>query len=72
MDTYSALRAFADSWALLALTMFFIGVVVWVFRPGSTPQHRDSANIPFRHEDKPARTGGPDASGATSSKEART
>ncbi|WP_095589465.1 cbb3-type cytochrome c oxidase subunit 3 [Actibacterium ureilyticum] len=54
MDTYSLTRAFADSWALLFLTLFFVGVIVWVFRPGSTKGHRDSANIPFRHEDKPA------------------
>ena len=54
MDTYSLTRAFADSWALLFLTLFFVGVVVWVFRPGSTKEHRNSANIPFRHEDKPA------------------
>lgn len=54
METYSLLRAFADSWVLLALTLFFLGIVVWVFRPGSTPGHRDSAQIPFRNEDKPA------------------
>ena len=54
MDTYSVLREFADSWALLFLTLFFIGVVVWAFRPGSTPEHRDSANIPFRHDNQPA------------------
>ena len=34
-DTYSILREFADSWALLALTAFFTGVVLWAFRPGS-------------------------------------
>lgn len=57
MDTYTLTRAFADSWALLALTLFFVGVIVWVFRPGSTPEHRDIADIPFRHEDKPAAPG---------------
>lgn len=69
MDTYSLMREFADSWMLLFLTLFFVGVVVWAFRPGSSPTHRDSANIPFRHEDKPAST---DDDGATSPKEART
>jgi cytochrome c oxidase cbb3-type subunit 4 len=54
METYSALRQFADSWALLALFLFFIGVVVWVFRPGASKTYKDPANIPFRHEDKPA------------------
>lgn len=54
MDTYSLMRAFADSWMLLALVLFFIGVLVWVFRPGSGKEQRDSANIIFRHEDRPA------------------
>ncbi|MCP3968929.1 MAG: cbb3-type cytochrome c oxidase subunit 3 [Rhodobacteraceae bacterium] len=54
METYSLLREIADSWALLALFVFFIGVVVWAFRPGSRDVHHDTANIPFRHEDKPA------------------
>ena len=55
MDTYTITRAFADSWGLLALFLFFLGVIVWAFRPGSTAGHRDSAAIPFRNEDKPAK-----------------
>jgi cytochrome c oxidase cbb3-type subunit 4 len=39
---------------LLMLFAFFIGVVVWVFRPGSNRVYRDTADIPFRHDDKPA------------------
>ncbi|PRX37381.1 cytochrome c oxidase cbb3-type subunit 4 [Meinhardsimonia xiamenensis] len=54
METYSLLREFADSWFLLVLFAFFIGTVIWAFRPGSGPIHRDSAEIPFRHEDRPA------------------
>lgn len=61
METYSLLREFADSWMLLVLFTVFVGVVIWVFRPGSSATYRDTANIPFRHEDKPA----------TSKKEAR-
>lgn len=53
-DTYSIFREIADSWVLLAMFAFFIGVVVWAFRPGSRRVHEDTANIPFRHEDKPA------------------
>ncbi len=55
MDLYSLLREFADSWALLALFLLFLGVVLWAFRPGSRRLHEEIANIPFRHEDKPAR-----------------
>ena len=50
METYTALRAFADSWVLLALTLFFIGAIVWAFRPGSRATHVDAANIPFRND----------------------
>ncbi len=54
METYSLLREFADSWMLLALFIFFIGVILWVFRPGAKQTYQDSAEIPFRHDDKPA------------------
>ena len=54
METYSLLREFADSWMLLFLFLFFICIVFWAFRPGSRDAHKDSADIPFRHEKKPA------------------
>ena len=55
METYSLLRQFADSWMLLSLFAFFVGMGLWVFfRPNSTKTYEDVAHIPFRHEDKPA------------------
>jgi cytochrome c oxidase cbb3-type subunit 4 len=54
MDTYSLLRQIADSWALLVLFLIFIGVIIYAFRPGSKDVHRDAADVPFRHEDRPA------------------
>ncbi|MCE8006064.1 cbb3-type cytochrome c oxidase subunit 3 [Aestuariivita sp.] len=54
METYTFLRQLADSWFLLAMFIFFIGVVIWVFRPGSSKTYRDTANVVFRNEDKPA------------------
>ena len=54
MDTYSVLREFADSWMLLFLFTFFVGVVLFAFRPGSNAAHKDIANIPFRYDQKPA------------------
>ena len=54
MDTYSLLREFADSWALLLLTTLFLGVFVWAWRPGSRALHDDAANSIFRHDKKPA------------------
>lgn len=69
METYSLLREFADSWVLLMLTAFFVGVVVWALRPGSAAAHRDTAEIPFRHETKPASDDDPNGAHL---KEART
>ena len=54
METYSLLREFADSWMLLLLFTVFVGVFAWAFRPGSRAIHRDTANIPFRHDERPA------------------
>ncbi|MEM9583076.1 MAG: cbb3-type cytochrome c oxidase subunit 3 [Pseudomonadota bacterium] len=56
METYSFLRELADSWVLLLMTLFFLGTIVWAFRPGSRAIHDDTANIPFRNEElKPAK-----------------
>ncbi|MEX0318238.1 MULTISPECIES: cbb3-type cytochrome c oxidase subunit 3 [unclassified Ruegeria] len=54
MEEYTILRQFADSWMLLLLFAFFVGIVIWVFRPGASKGYKDTANIPFRHQDKPA------------------
>ena len=51
METYTWMRAFADSWMLLAMTLFFLGVVLWTWRPGSREKHDDIANIPLRTDD---------------------
>ena len=50
MTTYSFLRELADSWVLLMMTAFFIGTILWAFRPGSRDVHIETANIPFRNE----------------------
>jgi cytochrome c oxidase cbb3-type subunit IV len=56
METYTWLRAFADSWHLLFMFLFFIGVVLYVFRPGSRKVHDETSSMIFRNEDKPAST----------------
>jgi cytochrome c oxidase cbb3-type subunit IV len=53
METYSALRAFADTWGLLVMFLIFVGIVFWVFRPGARAKHDDAANMIFRNETKP-------------------
>jgi cytochrome c oxidase cbb3-type subunit IV len=54
MDTYSLMREFADSWAMLMIFLVFVGIVIWVFRPGSRAVQDDIANSIFRHDKKPA------------------
>ena len=45
---YHSLRLFADSWALLAMVLFFVAVVAWALRPGARRLHDDAASIPFK------------------------
>ncbi len=58
MDTYSLLREIADSWVLLAMFIFFLGTIVWAFRPGSRSVHDETSQIPFRNEDRPGEAHG--------------
>jgi cytochrome c oxidase cbb3-type subunit 4 len=50
METYTFLRQFADSWVLLAMTIFFIGAIIFAFRPGSRSKADDAAHIPFKED----------------------
>ncbi|CAM5768099.1 hypothetical protein LMIY3S_02386 [Labrys miyagiensis] len=45
---YSLLREFADSWGLLAMALFFLGAVIYVFLPGSRRSADEAARIPFQ------------------------
>ncbi|MDX5405842.1 MAG: cbb3-type cytochrome c oxidase subunit 3 [Chromatiaceae bacterium] len=65
-ETYAFLRNFADSWHLLFMVLFLIGVFLWAIRPGSNKVHREAANSIFRNDDRPAPTG----AGAPANKEA--
>jgi len=60
MQTYSLLREFADSWMLLTLTLIFVGIIGWAFRPGSRKTHTDVAASIFRNETRPAPSPVPD------------
>lgn len=50
METYSFLRQLADSWVLLAMVLFYLGVCVRVFLPSRKAPNADAAQIPFRNE----------------------
>lgn len=54
METYTFLRTFADSWHLLFMFLFFIGMVIFIFRPGAKKVHDETSNMIFRNDDKPA------------------
>ncbi|MGL4319765.1 MAG: CcoQ/FixQ family Cbb3-type cytochrome c oxidase assembly chaperone [Paracoccaceae bacterium] len=54
METYTFLRHMADSWFLLAMTLGFLGICGWAFRPGSRTTHQDIAGSIFRADDRPA------------------
>ncbi|MCC6863568.1 MAG: cbb3-type cytochrome c oxidase subunit 3 [Rhodobacteraceae bacterium] len=54
MDNYGFLRFVADSWALVALTVVFLGVIVFAYRPRSSRLHQDAAALIFRNDMKPA------------------
>ncbi|MCB1452802.1 MAG: cbb3-type cytochrome c oxidase subunit 3 [Rhizobiaceae bacterium] len=47
---YHTMREFADSWVLLAMTVFFVGVVIFAFRPGSKKNADDAAQIPLKDD----------------------
>lgn len=49
-NLYEALRHFADSWALAALTLIFAAILLWIFRPGSRRNYQNQADIPFKYD----------------------
>jgi cytochrome c oxidase cbb3-type subunit 4 len=54
-DTYTILQVIARSWGAMFMLLVFLGVILFALRPGSRSLHRDIADIPFRHDDRPAR-----------------
>jgi cytochrome c oxidase cbb3-type subunit 4 len=50
MEHYSFLREFADSWGLLAMMLFFVGAIAFLFRPGAKVMHENAASIPLRDD----------------------
>lgn len=50
MSKYDLLRHFADSWGLVAMTLLFLGLVGWTFRPGARRHLDDAAHMIFRSD----------------------
>ncbi len=55
METYTFLRQLADSWVMLTMLLLFVGMILFLYRSGSRHLHDEAAEVPFRHEDHPAR-----------------
>jgi cytochrome c oxidase cbb3-type subunit 4 len=49
-STYDALRHLADSWGLLAMLLFFVGVVLCTIRPGAKELADEAAKIPLKED----------------------
>ncbi len=50
---YNTFRHLADSWGLVYLTILFVGIVLFTFRPGSRKTAEMIARIPLEDEDTP-------------------
>ncbi len=46
------MRHFADSWGLVGLSVVFLVVVAFVFRPGSGDTYQRLGRLPLDHEDE--------------------
>lgn len=49
MSTYDVMRHMADSWGLLAMFVFFVAMVLFVFRRGSRAHYEEAAQIPLKN-----------------------
>lgn len=47
---YNFMRELADSWGLLAMFLFFVGVMAFAFRPGSKTIYEEVARIPLQND----------------------
>ena len=47
---YHVMRAFADSWGLLVMVLFFVGAVAFALRPGGKEQAKEAASIPLKDD----------------------
>lgn len=56
-DTYTVLQVIARSWGAMFMLLVFLGIIVFVFRPGARTIQKDAADIPFRYDDAPAQDG---------------
>ncbi len=51
MSDYDTWRHFADSWGLLTMTLLFLALCAWPFRPGAKARNRDAAHSILEDQD---------------------
>ena len=49
-EVYTAMRHFADSWGLLAMTLFFVGALLFTLRPGAKASANEAKLIPLKED----------------------
>jgi len=49
--TYETLRQLADSWGLGIMTVLFLGLCLWPFRPGGRKDSDHAAHMIFEDDD---------------------
>jgi cytochrome c oxidase cbb3-type subunit 4 len=49
MEHYTLLRELADSWGLVVMFLFFVGAILFAFRPGSKSHYEQLAKIPLEN-----------------------
>jgi cytochrome c oxidase cbb3-type subunit IV len=52
--SYDALRHFADSWGLVAMTILYLVLIGWHFRPGGKQRSQEATTMIF---DEPQESG---------------
>ena len=48
---YTILRELADSWFMLLMFSFFVGVIIFAFRPGTKESYERLRNLPLQDDD---------------------
>jgi len=56
MASQSLLQQLLDNWLVVVMTLGFVGLCFWAFRPGSRKTHDEVAKSIFRNDDRPADT----------------
>ncbi len=54
MESYDTLRYFISIGSTVVMFALFVGVLLFLFRPGSKKVHEETSSMIFRNDDRPA------------------